>query len=72
MTAQVDGRLAVVEERHRFLVAREDDLTDWVCAFAKDGDFPAARWARNLARTYNERLALSRTSSPRPPAASGR
>jgi hypothetical protein len=68
----VSDRLTVVEERDRFLVAREDDVTDWLCAFAKEGDFPAERWARNMARTYNERLALSRTSSRRPPAASGR
>jgi hypothetical protein len=58
VSAQVDGRLAVVEEPDRVLVVREDDPTDWLCAFAKDGDFPAARWARNMARTYNERLEL--------------
>jgi hypothetical protein len=68
----VAGRLAVVEEADRVLVAREDDPADWLCAFARDGDFPAERWARNMARTYNERLELSRTSSRRPPAASGR
>ena len=68
----MSDRLTVVEERDRFLVAREDDVTDWLCAFAKEGDFPAERWARNMARTYNERLALSRTSNRRPPAASGR
>jgi hypothetical protein len=68
----VSDRLAVVEERDRFLVVREDDPSDWLCAFARDGDFPAERWARNMVSTYNERLALSRTSSRRPPAASGR
>jgi hypothetical protein len=60
VSAQVDGRLAVVEEPDRVLVVREDDPTDWLCAFAKGGDFPAGRWARNMARTYNERLELSR------------
>ena len=68
----VAGRLAVVEEADRVLVVREDDPSDWLCAFARDGDFPAERWAHNMARTYNERLELSRTSSRRPPAASGR
>jgi hypothetical protein len=68
----VSDRLAVVEEQDRFLVVREDDPSDWLCAFARDGDFPAERWAHNMASTYNERLALSRTSSRRPPAASGR
>jgi hypothetical protein len=68
----VAGRLAVVEEADRVLVVAEDDPTDWLCAFAKDGDFPAQRWAQDMARTYNARLELSRTSSRRPPAASGR
>jgi hypothetical protein len=68
----MSDRLAVVEEPDRFLVVREDDPSDWVCAFARDGEFPAERWARNMAGTYNERLELSRTSSRRPPAASGR
>jgi hypothetical protein len=48
------------------LVVREDDPTDWLCAFAKDGDFPAARWARNMARTYNERLEAQRSVQPPP------
>ena len=63
-------RLAVVEEPDRFLVVVEDDPSDWLCAFAKDADFPAERWARDMARTYNARTELSRRSSPRPPAAS--
>jgi hypothetical protein len=64
-------RLAVVEEADRFLVVREDDPSDWLCAFAKHGDFPAERWARDMARTYNARLELSCTSSRRRPATSG-
>ena len=67
----VDGRLTVVEEADRILVVLEDDPSDWVCAFAKEGGFPAGRWARDMASTYNARLELSRTSSRRPPAASG-
>ena len=54
------------------LVVREDDPSDWLCAFAKADGFPAERWAHDMARTYNARLELSRTSSRRPPAASGR
>ena len=50
------GRLAVVDEGDRVLVVLEDDPTDWVCAFAKTGDFPADRWAQDMARTYNARL----------------
>jgi hypothetical protein len=64
-------RLAVVEEADRFLVVREDDPADWLCAFDKAGDFPAERWARDMARTYNARLELSSAPSRRPPAASG-
>ena len=41
----VAGRLAVVEEADRVLVVREDDPSDWLCAFAKAGGFPAERWA---------------------------
>ena len=37
-------------------VVLEDDPTDWVCAFAKTRDFPARRWAQDMARTYNARL----------------
>ena len=68
----VAGRLAVVDEGDRVLVVLEDDPSDWLCAFDTAGDFPARRWAQDMARTYNARLELSRTSSPRPPAASGR
>jgi hypothetical protein len=59
----VSDRLAVVEEQDRFLVVREDDPSDWLCAFARDGDFPAERWAHNMARTYNERLELGEPRS---------
>jgi hypothetical protein len=68
----MSDRLAVVEEGDRFLVVREDDPSDWLCSFARDGEFPAERWARNMVSTYNERLELSRTSSRRPPAGSDR
>jgi hypothetical protein len=67
----VSDRLTVVEEPDRFLVVREEDPADWLCAFAKTADFPAERWARDMARTYNARLQLMSTSSRRPPAASG-
>jgi hypothetical protein len=68
----VAGRLTVVEEADRVLVVCEDDPSDWLCAFAKVGGFPAERWAQDMARTYNARLELSRTSSHRRPAGSGR
>ena len=60
----VAGRLAVVEDADRVLVVREDDPTDWLCAFAKAGGFPAQRWAQDMARTYNARLQLSGGSRP--------
>ena len=44
-------------------VVREDDPSDWLCAFARDGDFPAERWARNMASTYNERVDLGDPSA---------
>ena len=52
----VAGRLAVVDEDDRVLVVLEDDPSDWVCAFAKARDFPARRWAQDMAQTYNARL----------------
>jgi hypothetical protein len=55
----VSDRLAVVEEADRVLVVREDDPSDWVCSFAKSDDFPAKRWAQDMARTYNARLERS-------------
>jgi hypothetical protein len=67
----VAGRLAVVEEADRVLVVREDDPTDWLCAFAKAGGFPAQRWAQDMARTYNARLELSGGSLPARRSSSG-
>jgi hypothetical protein len=67
----VAGRLAVVEEADRVLVVREDDPTDWLCAFAKTGGFPAQRWAQDMARTYNARLELSGGSRPARRSSSG-
>jgi hypothetical protein len=71
---QVEGRLVVVEESDRVLVAPEADPADWLCAFAKVRGFPARRWAEDMARTYNARVAgtpVSSASSRRRPAASG-
>jgi hypothetical protein len=68
----VNDRLVVIEDAARFVVAFEDDPSDWLCAFAKSEGFPAERWAQDMARTYNARLELSRTSSRRRRAASGR
>jgi hypothetical protein len=66
---QFAGRLAVVEEADRVLVVAEDDPADWLCAFAKADDFPARRWAQDMARTYNARLEAG--AEPPAPAAAG-
>jgi hypothetical protein len=71
VSQQVDGRLVVVEEADRVLVALADDPADWLCSFAKADGFEARRWAEDMARTYNARLELSCASSRRPRAASG-
>jgi squalene cyclase len=57
------SRLVVIEEPERVLVAWEDDPGDWLCAFAKAPEFPARRWADDMARIYNARSALSCASS---------
>jgi hypothetical protein len=71
MSARPRGRLVVIEERERVLVSWEDDPADWLCAFAKEPGFAARRWAEDMARAYNARVALSRASSRRSVAASG-
>jgi hypothetical protein len=65
----VAGRLAVVDEADRVLVVLEDDPSDWICAFAKGGDFPAGRWAQDMARTYNARLGACQRPGGAPGAA---
>jgi squalene cyclase len=65
------SRLIVVEEAERVLVAWEEDPGDWLCAFEKTPGFPARRWADDMARVYNARVALSCASSRHQPAASG-
>ena len=66
------SRLVVIEEASRVLVAWEEDPDDWLCEFAKTPEFPARRWADDMARVYNDRSALSCASSRRRRAASGR
>jgi squalene cyclase len=61
----------VIEEASRVLVAWEKDPDDWLCEFAKTPEFPARRWADDMARIYNARVALSSASTHRRPAASG-
>lgn len=64
--AQVDGRLAVVEEGTAFVVVREEAPEDWLARFEKSPGFPAREWAENMARLYNRRLA-QRTAGPPTP-----
>ena len=53
---EVDGKLAVREERAAFVVVREEDPDDWLVRFDKDGGFPAREWAENMVRVFNRRL----------------
>ena len=53
---EVDGKLAIREERAAFLVVREEDPDDWLVRFDKDGVFPAREWAENMVRVFNRRL----------------
>jgi hypothetical protein len=64
---QVDGRLAVREEEEAFLVVREADPDDWLVRFDKGEGFPAGKWAENMVRVYNRRLALRSAGPPTPP-----
>jgi hypothetical protein len=64
---QVDGRLAVREERAAFLVVREEDPDDWLARFEKREGFPAREWAENMARVFNRRLERRLAGPPTPP-----
>ncbi len=65
--SQVDGRLAVREERAAFLVVRAEDPDDWLARFEKEAGFPAREWAENMARVYNRRLERRSAEPPTPP-----
>lgn len=64
---EVDGKLAIREERAAFLVVREEDPDDWLVRFDKDGGFPAREWAENMVRVYNRRLSQKSAGPPTPP-----
>lgn len=64
---QVEGRLAVREEKTAFLVVRADDPEDWLVRFDRSDDFPAREWAENMARVYNRRLSQRSAGPPTPP-----
>jgi hypothetical protein len=64
---QVEGRLAVREEKAAFLVVRAEDPDDWLVRFEKSKDFPAREWAENMVQVYNRRLLERRAGPPTPP-----
>ena len=53
---EVDGKLAIREERAAFLVVRRENPDDWLVRFDKGGGFPAREWAENMVRVFNRRL----------------
>jgi hypothetical protein len=59
----VSGRLVVVEEPDRVVVAYADDPSDWLCEFSKAGGFPARRWAEAMVAAYQLRIQPPSTSS---------
>jgi hypothetical protein len=63
---QVEGRLAVREERAAFLVVRERDPYDWLVRFDLEKVFPARKWAENMVQVFNGGL-LSRSAGPPTP-----
>ena len=64
---EVDGKLAIREERAALLVVREEDPDDWLVRFDKGGGFPAREWAENMARVFNRRLERRSAGPPTPP-----
>ena len=47
------ARLTVVERAGTFIVASEDDPSDWVACFTQDARFPARDRAERMAELYN-------------------
>ena len=48
-------RLIVVETDGTFIVASEDDPSDWVALFTQDETFAAQEWAERMADLFNLR-----------------
>jgi hypothetical protein len=48
-------RLTVIEVDGVFVVASEDDPSDWVACFSQDEHFAARAWAERMAELYNLR-----------------
>jgi hypothetical protein len=59
----VTGRLVVVEEPERVLVAYADDPSDWLCEFSKAGGFPARRWAESMVAIWNAQFRIQPPST---------
>ena len=60
------GRLVLVERPDAFVVAREEDPSDWLASFAQAPGFPAREWAESMVRTYNRRLSSPGWAPPFP------
>lgn len=64
---QSPERLIVVEFDGVFMVASEDDPSDWVACFTQDERFPARDWAERMAELYNLRPHDDERDPERPP-----
>ena len=60
-------RLIVVESEGIFIVASEDDPSDWVACFTQDDRFPARDWAERMAELYNVRGHAGARDPDQPP-----
>lgn len=66
-TQSQPARLHVVEVDGVFVVASEDDPSDWVACFTPDHHFPARDWAERMAELYNLRGHETRNPDHPPP-----
>jgi hypothetical protein len=57
-------RLIVVENDGTFVVASEDDPSDWVASFTQHETFAAQEWAERMADLFNLRTQENQPDDP--------
>jgi hypothetical protein len=57
-------RLVVLEHDGIYVVANEEDPSDWVAAFTPADRFPARDWAERMAELFNLRTREGDTDEP--------
>ena len=64
-------RLIVLKQGNTFVVAHEDNPSDWLASFTQDEEFPAREWAERMADLFNLRSSGSAADEQRAPLFTG-